>query len=608
MRRCFVLFAGAALAALLSVQTAWAATVQWSDGSIFEGDIRGGKIEGPGTLRWSNGTIYKGKFSNSLPHGYGRLQWPNGVFYEGDFQEGTFHGSGALMESASNYYIGEFRANLPHGLGVRGKDGVTDAGLWDQGMPDPNYSRTRQKKTEATFRKGHDTILTGSHALAPVEPFLTQNGWSAKTKDYRFPVLFEKSNSRLLIQADNPIALLNNKPVWLNAPPVFRQGVLYADMGDLLSWSGRPALGSVYYTPQGSEPTTGMPLHSPSRQLLQYGPKKLKTPAAALSAGSHFGAPVVARDGTVYAGTEAGIVYAFGADGKEKWRYDADGAMKTAPVLSQGLILIGSSTQIISLDAEGALRWAHPYKVSKGGLTAAPNGSVWAACDDGVLLRLSASTGIVLNQFTMTNASSFAPVVASDGSVYAGGYDKRLNAFSASGEMKWTFETGGVLYGPPAIGPDGALYVTGLDLNEPVPGARKLYLNALDAATGKEKWRALILGGNQPSGIAVGWNGIYVVTDSQLLALSATGQVLWKTDLTPYTDARIVASTPLIDLNGIIYVNANVPCRDDSAVFAVDPQGKVLATCKINGVMSGPMTLDIYGNLVAGAADLILIQ
>jgi len=49
---------------------------------------------------------------------------------------------------------------------------------------------------------------------------------------------------------------------------------------------------------------------------------------------------------------------------------------------------------------------------------------------------------------------------------------------SATGERRWTFETGGPVYSSPAIA-DGAVYV----------GSRDGHLYALGLADGRERWR-----------------------------------------------------------------------------------------------------------------------
>ncbi|MBM7865723.1 PQQ-binding-like beta-propeller repeat protein [Heliobacterium gestii] len=593
-----------ALVTLLMVPTAWAATIQWPDGSRFEGELRGGKMEGPGALRWSNGTFYKGDFSNSLPHGKGRLLWPNGVYYEGDFKQGNFDGVGLLMESPDHYFVGEFQANQPQGMGIRRKEDIIDGGLWEKGMADPVYNRSQPNRI-AGIQTWHEAVLIGDHALIPVEPFLTRNGWIAKTTDAHFPVSFEKNSCRLFLQAANPVARLDNKPKWLSSTPILHQTTLYADIGDLLSLSGQPALDRAYFTPPASTQLNLTPLHTPSRQLLRYGPARLEKAAFAPSDGSRFGAPLVARDGSIYVGTEAGTVYALGADGSEKWRYDAGGAVVTAPTVTQDRILVAASKQIVALDGAGALQWTLSAPVREGGLTAAPDGTVWAVSDEGVLLRIAAATGDILTTVRTPCSPAFPPLVASDGTIYAAG-DKRLNAFSPSGECKWSVKTGGAIYGSPALHPDGTVYMATLDGSEPVPRARKMTLFALDSATGEEKWKTRILGGDHPSGIAVGWNGIYVATDSELLALSSTGQILWQTSLLPSTGSRFIAGAPVIDLSGTLFVNANV--FGDARIIAVDPQGKVLATQAVKGVISGPMTLDTFGNLIAGAEELLVIR
>jgi hypothetical protein len=92
---------------------------QWSwhgqpNGS-FEGTLRGGKAEGPGTLHWPDPTIYTGAFHDGLPNGTGKEVDPAGDGFEGEFRDGQFTGHGVLNSEYGVRYEGEFLDFHLHG-------------------------------------------------------------------------------------------------------------------------------------------------------------------------------------------------------------------------------------------------------------------------------------------------------------------------------------------------------------------------------------------------------------------------------------------------------------------------------------------------------------
>src|SRR6266567_664794 len=73
----------------------------------------------------------------------------------------------------------------------------------------------------------------------------------------------------------------------------------------------------------------------------------------------------------------------------------------------------------------------------------------------------------------------FSSPTVSDDIVYFGSDDSYLYALNAvTGELKWKFKTGDVVYSSPAVA-DGAVYV----------GSHDSYLYAVDMNTGKERWK-----------------------------------------------------------------------------------------------------------------------
>jgi len=237
-----------------------------------------------------------------------------------------------------------------------------------------------------------------------------------------------------------------------------------------------------------------------------------------------------------------------------KWKFPTGDRVVSSPVLSNGTIYFGGDDgSIYAVDAEsGRQLWKH---ATGGPVPSTPDvvdGTVYALSYDGKLYALDARTGAVRWKFasggerrfeakgihglqpkTQTIADPFdiflsSPVVA-QGAVYFGSGDGNLYAVdSASGELRWKFQTGDVVHASPAYA-GGVLYF----------GSWDSYFYAVDAATGKEKWR--FHGGEDPvihnqvgfqSSPAVVNGVVYTgCRDANLYALdAATGKEKWRFD------------------------------------------------------------------------------
>lgn len=146
--------------------------------------------------------------------------------------------------------------------------------------------------------------------------------------------------------------------------------------------------------------------------------------------GGGYAAPVIAADGTIYEGCDAGggagTMYAFNADGSTKWTFAAQGPIYTAAAIDgSGNIYFGT--------LGGAV-----YAVSPGGQ------QLWT--------------------YTAANSISSSPVIGADGTVYFGCYDHNLYALTSAGALKWTCLLGNeVRTSSPALDSNGVIYVGCLD-------------------------------------------------------------------------------------------------------------------------------------------------
>jgi len=89
-------------------------TMEYSDGSVYEGSWYCGKRQGVGIYRFSDGSKFKGEFLDDRMSGYGQLVWPDGSRYVGEFHKGCRHGQGKEFdEHGSVRYEGLWRKNVP---------------------------------------------------------------------------------------------------------------------------------------------------------------------------------------------------------------------------------------------------------------------------------------------------------------------------------------------------------------------------------------------------------------------------------------------------------------------------------------------------------------
>ena len=109
-------------------------TLQWDDGSSYEGEFEYGKIHGVGKLQLADGAIYEGTFENEIFHGYGTLTYAGGGQYMGDWVEGYREGQGTYIFPDGSEYMGEFKGDQIHGEGaILLSSGETYSGTWVDG-------------------------------------------------------------------------------------------------------------------------------------------------------------------------------------------------------------------------------------------------------------------------------------------------------------------------------------------------------------------------------------------------------------------------------------------------------------------------------------------
>jgi outer membrane protein assembly factor BamB len=188
---------------------------------------------------------------------------------------------------------------------------------------------------------------------------------------------------------------------------------------------------------------------------------------------AHLESSPLAVEGRLYLGTDKAQVLALDATtGKTEWTFDAPGAIKASPSFDDGRVFVAD------------------YQSSMFALDATTGKPVWRANTSKVPPYGEAG-------FFSSPAIAFGRVYAArdDGIVYA--FDEK------TGKVDWSFQTGGAVYGSPAVarvpGTRPTVYI----------GSENGTFYALDAGTGKVRWHYAV-GGPVPGTATVIGHTVYV--------------------------------------------------------------------------------------------------
>ena len=309
----------------------------------------------------------------------------------------------------------------------------------------------------------------------------------------------------------------------------------------------------------------------------------------------------------LYIGCEDGLIYALDDLGQYIWIYDINSPIVGSPAVGyyEMVYVAAQNGKLYAIDNYGNVRWTHKTDAP---IYATPvvgyDGKIYVCSEDGLIYALG-SDGSEMWTFqtkgpaNLNGAILATPVIEKNGSVYiAGLYDPNLYALDANdGSVKWihTFASasdpnntkGGLLFAPPAIGPDGTIYQTLVnDLN----------LYAIDPCTGNINWATSFPDTNSSgwSSPVVGPDGsIFVCLDAPYLwAVNPNGSIKWVTRL-----GVIGGFTLSVDRDGFIYA-----ASDDGYVCVVNPDGQEISRFKGNDWVSFPAIAE-DGTLIVSDAN-----
>ena len=147
--------------------------------------------------------------------------------------------------------------------------------------------------------------------------------------------------------------------------------------------------------------------------------------------------PSIGGDGTIYFGTDSGLVYAVSSLGEVIWKYQTRGAVLSTPALSvKDMVFFGS----------------------------------W----DKSFYALQASTGNLLWSYKISDVISSSAVIDSDNTVYFGA-GSNVYALFDTGNLKWKATVRGITAISPALSLDGILFFTNSASSLPFNSLISLY-------------------------------------------------------------------------------------------------------------------------------------
>jgi outer membrane protein assembly factor BamB len=245
--------------------------------------------------------------------------------------------------------------------------------------------------------------------------------------------------------------------------------------------------------------------------------------------GAIASAPLIdTSSSTVYVGSDDGTLYALDLrDGRKKWGYATQGTINRSPALAGGTLLFTTSEgRIYALDAKtGAWRWQYDREIPEGFTIqgyagVAVRGSVaYTGFADGTLVALRVLSGDIIWTKSLAGGKTqfmdvdTTPVVMDDlllAASYAGG----IYAVACdSGSVRWQYPADGATH---LTQHGGSIYFT----------APRLGLVSLDTA-GHLRWRQGVARGVPTAAVPAGTYLFLGGTESGLYATSHTsGQLL----------------------------------------------------------------------------------
>ncbi len=198
------------------------------------------------------------------------------------------------------------------------------------------------------------------------------------------------------------------------------------------------------------------------------------------------------------------------------------------------------------------------------------------------------STDNITNEIRWTYETSGLitayPVIGDDGTVYVGSADGRLYAIQENGVLKWSFETDDEIRTSPALSGDGSIYF----------GSRDGYFYSLDL-DGNEKWRYNVGSRIDSSPVLDSQGNIYFGSgDGDFYSLTQTGDMNWKYEV---SGRRISQAPAITEDNSIIFGS------EDNSLYSLSLNGELEWSFETEGSIRSSPSIDEKGMIYFGSSD-----
>lgn len=284
-----------------------------------------------------------------------------------------------------------------------------------------------------------------------------------------------------------------------------------------------------------------------------------------------------------------------------KWQTRLGGLVYASPTVADGMAYIGSTAGVfhaVNIE-DGSLRWTFAAGRPIHGRATLADAAVYFVCDNGYLFKLAISDGKELWRYALGDGDvsripphpavfdwdwqAARPLVV-DGVVYVGAGDGGMHAIDAStGKRRWRFDTRGRIRHGAAVDGENVVF-----------GSGDHFVYALQRENGKEVWR--FDSGADVDTTPVVHAGKVLVGNrgAGLFSLDAvTGALVWKL----YFWGSWVESTPVV-VDDTIYIGSSDLRRVSAIDFAT---GAVRWRSDVHGWTFGT-PLVVGDRIYAGAA------
>jgi outer membrane protein assembly factor BamB len=164
---------------------------------------------------------------------------------------------------------------------------------------------------------------------------------------------------------------------------------------------------------------------------------------------------------------------------KLKWTFDAEGIFKSAPVVCDGKIVVGSTSgEMLCLDMKGKLIWKFKTPNAIEAPAIIHNNTIYFGNLTGILYAMDLKTGAKKWEYKTENQIMGAPALFISGNkeiLAVGSYDYYLHGVDAkTGKGLWKYESENFLNGAPAVSEGKAVF-----------GGCDGFLHSVDLLSGK---------------------------------------------------------------------------------------------------------------------------